>query len=446
MAAALDRPRRAARAAPRDACAHRRSIAGLAGGAAAGQSIRSSSTWFAAPHSYTGDDVVEISAHGSPVLLQRIVELAMHAGARLAEPGEFTLRAYLNGRIDLVQAEAVADLVDAVTPLQARAAMDQLEGTLTAAIGRIDARAVRSGGAARGVARFSRRGIPLRHARRHARGARRRFAGDLDALIRDGRARPRAPRGPARRASSGGRTPASRACSTRSPAPSRAIVTDVPGHDARRADRARRHRRRAGHARRHRGPARRARRDRGRRRRARRQARDVAALTWSSSIDRAHATEDDRRVLDEIARAARRRDQQMRSSTPPGCACLRQALGPRRRTAGPRTPNPGTVRCEVSATTAEGLDALRVAIVGALPNAKSSRDTPAISNVRHLELVERATAAVDAAVGAIDAGATEELDPRRSSAPRVQRSKRSRAGATPRICCVIFSSRFCIGK
>ena len=62
----------------------------------------------------------------------------MAAGARLAEPGEFTLRAFLNGRIDLVQAEAVADLIDAVTPLQARAAFDQLEGTLTERIGEID--------------------------------------------------------------------------------------------------------------------------------------------------------------------------------------------------------------------------------------------------------------------------------------------------------------------
>ena len=96
-------------------------------------------TWFAGPRSFTGEDVVEISAHGSTFLLRRIVELAMSAGARLGEPGEFTLRAHLNGRLDLIQAEAVADLVDAVTPLQARAAMDQLEGTLTSAIGRIDA-------------------------------------------------------------------------------------------------------------------------------------------------------------------------------------------------------------------------------------------------------------------------------------------------------------------
>lgn len=95
-------------------------------------------TSFPAPHSYTGEHVVEISAHGSPIVLRQIVEQAMGSGARLAEPGEFTLRAFLNGRIDLVQAEAVADLIDAVTPLQARAAFDQLEGTLTGRIAEID--------------------------------------------------------------------------------------------------------------------------------------------------------------------------------------------------------------------------------------------------------------------------------------------------------------------
>ena len=96
-------------------------------------------TYFPAPASYTGEDVVEISGHGSPVLLRQIVEAVVSAGARLAEPGEFTLRAFLNGRMDLVQAEAVADLIEAVTPLQARVAFDQLEGTVTAAIGAIDA-------------------------------------------------------------------------------------------------------------------------------------------------------------------------------------------------------------------------------------------------------------------------------------------------------------------
>ncbi len=96
-------------------------------------------TYFPAPHSYTGEDVVEISAHGSPVVLREIVQNAMALGSRLAEPGEFTLRAFLNGRIDLVQAEAVADLIAAVTPLQARAAFDQLEGTLTDRIAEMDA-------------------------------------------------------------------------------------------------------------------------------------------------------------------------------------------------------------------------------------------------------------------------------------------------------------------
>jgi tRNA modification GTPase len=97
-------------------------------------------TFFAAPHSYTGEDVVEISGHGSPVLLRAVLEGAITAGARLAEPGEFTLRAFLNGKRDLVQSEAVADLIDAATPLQARVAFDQLEGTLTGRIGALDAR------------------------------------------------------------------------------------------------------------------------------------------------------------------------------------------------------------------------------------------------------------------------------------------------------------------
>jgi tRNA modification GTPase len=96
-------------------------------------------TFFPAPHSYTGEHVVEISGHGSPVLLQAILKCAIAAGARLAEPGEFTLRAFLNGKRDLIQSEAVADLIDAATPLQARIAFDQLEGTLTERIAVIDA-------------------------------------------------------------------------------------------------------------------------------------------------------------------------------------------------------------------------------------------------------------------------------------------------------------------
>jgi tRNA modification GTPase len=88
-------------------------------------------TFFARPHSYTTDDVIEISAHGSPVVLRHIVELALARGARLAEPGEFTMRAFLNGRMDLSQAEAVRDLVDARTLYQAKVAAQQLGGALS---------------------------------------------------------------------------------------------------------------------------------------------------------------------------------------------------------------------------------------------------------------------------------------------------------------------------
>ena len=97
-------------------------------------------TWFPAPRSYTGEHVVELSTHGSPVILRQVLERAIDAGARLARPGEFTLRAFVNGKMDLIQAEAVADLIDAVTPLQARVAFDQLEGTLTAKIAAVDTR------------------------------------------------------------------------------------------------------------------------------------------------------------------------------------------------------------------------------------------------------------------------------------------------------------------
>lgn len=88
-------------------------------------------TWFAAPRSYTAEDVVEISCHGAPVVLRLCLERALAAGARLAEPGEFTLRAYLNGRIDLPQAEAVRDLIEATTLYQARVAARQSEGSLS---------------------------------------------------------------------------------------------------------------------------------------------------------------------------------------------------------------------------------------------------------------------------------------------------------------------------
>ncbi len=91
-------------------------------------------TFFAAPNSYTGEDVVEIAAHGSPVLLEYLVRQCCAGGARLAEPGEFTQRAFLAGRIDLTQAEAVNDLIGSVTLEQARVAARQMGGSLAKSV------------------------------------------------------------------------------------------------------------------------------------------------------------------------------------------------------------------------------------------------------------------------------------------------------------------------
>lgn len=88
-------------------------------------------TLFSKPHSYTTDDIIEISAHGSPIVLAHVVELVLAGGARLAEPGEFTMRAFLNGRIDLTQAEAIRDLIESQTLYQAKIASQQLGGALS---------------------------------------------------------------------------------------------------------------------------------------------------------------------------------------------------------------------------------------------------------------------------------------------------------------------------
>ena len=88
-------------------------------------------TYFAAPNSYTAEDVVEIAAHGSPVVLEYLVRHALAHGARLARPGEFSERAFLSGRIDLTQAEAVRDLIEAHTILQVRLAAEQMGGALS---------------------------------------------------------------------------------------------------------------------------------------------------------------------------------------------------------------------------------------------------------------------------------------------------------------------------
>jgi tRNA modification GTPase len=86
--------------------------------------------YFRTPNSYTGEDVVEISCHGGILVTRRVLDLLLAAGARMANPGEFTQRAFLNGKIDLTQAEAVMDLIRAQTELALRAANEQLAGHL----------------------------------------------------------------------------------------------------------------------------------------------------------------------------------------------------------------------------------------------------------------------------------------------------------------------------
>lgn len=90
-------------------------------------------TFFPKPHTYTRENLVEISCHGSPVILEEVVRLGIKAGARHANPGEFTLRAYLNGRIDILQAEAVNDLITAASLEQAKISFRQMEGSLSKA-------------------------------------------------------------------------------------------------------------------------------------------------------------------------------------------------------------------------------------------------------------------------------------------------------------------------
>jgi tRNA modification GTPase len=91
--------------------------------------------YFRAPRSYTGEDILELQGHGGPVVMQAVLGAVLDAGARLAEPGEYTRRAFLNERLDLAQAEAVADLIDAASREAARSAMRSLTGEFSEAVG-----------------------------------------------------------------------------------------------------------------------------------------------------------------------------------------------------------------------------------------------------------------------------------------------------------------------
>jgi tRNA modification GTPase len=349
-------------------------------------------TYFAAPRSYTGEDVVEISSHGSPVLLRRVVELATMAGARLAEPGEFTFRAYLNDRIDLVQAEAVADLIEAVTPLQARVAMDQLEGTLSGVIGAIQSSLFDLIARLEASLDFPDEGfhfVTLEETAAALSGIR----ANLERLAADGRAG-RLLRegslvvivGPPNAGKSSlfnALAAADRAIVTPLPGTTRDVLTeriDVNGLPITLVDTA--GLRDAGDAVEAEGV-----------RRAR-QAREVAAMTLFILDGSRPLSQDDRALL------ADTRDPTVvvvnKSDLASGwCDDDWRAAGP------------DPVRA--SAVTGEGLNQLRASIVRTLTGRDDWRDPPAISNARHLARVREALAAVETGEAALAAGGTEEM-------------------------------------
>jgi tRNA modification GTPase len=383
-------------------------------------------TFFPSPHSYTGEDVVEISGHGSPVLLRAIVSAAIGAGARLAEPGEFTLRAFLRERIDLVQAEAVRDLVDAVTPLQARAAYDQLEGTLTERIKAIDERVfdltvrleasldfpdegyhfVESGDASREIA-----GVAAAIDDLLASASRGRLVREgLQAAIVG---RPNAGKSSLFNALAG----AGRAIVTEIPGTTRDLLTevvDVDGIPLTLVDTAG-IREGAEDPVEREGIARAS------------AARDVAHLLIVVLDGSEPLTDDDRAMLGATVRRVR------------VVAASKSDL--------PAAWSPDDLDAGViplSAKTGEGLDALRRALVIAA-GGEPTRDVPAITNIRHADLLERARAALTRAAAAADSRTPEEFVVADLTDVRRLLEEVTGARTADDVLHAIFD-RFCIGK
>ena len=387
-------------------------------------------TSFPGPGSYTGEDVVEICAHGSPWLLEELVALARRAGARIANPGEFTLRAFLHGRVDLVQAEAVADLVDAVTPLQARAAFDQLDGTVTGRIADVDRRLLDLTARLEASLDFPDEGYHFIDATAVARGI-----GDLRERVRtllEGAAAGRLIREGCRVVVLGRPNVGKSSVFNRLLGSSRAIVTPVAGTtrdlvtetidldglavslvdsaglrptgDPVEAEGVSRARRAFGSA--------------------------AACLVV---VDRSEPlAADDRAVLAETAGS-------------PRVVVLNKADLPEAR---PSAPLPGgcdAPRLEVSARTGQGFDRLRGELRRVLVGGAATRETPMVTNLRHIELLERAGSALAASAAAVERGAAEEFvleDLQRARAALEELTGKR----TPDEVLQHIFDRFCIGK
>lgn len=417
---ALDLTGRAERLTPRHATFARTT-------AASGAADQVVLTYFEAPHSYTGEDVVEISAHGSPILLRALVDAAMSAGSRLAEPGEFTFRAYLHGRINLVQAEAVRDLIDAVTPLQARAAFDQLEGTLTDRIREIDTRLFDLTARLEASLDFPEEGY---HFIEHAEAVRELetigamlsellAAASRGRLIREGLhvaiiGRPNAGKSSLFNQLAG----VGRAIVTDLPGTTRDVLAetiDVDGVPMTIVDTAG-VRSEAGDAAEAEGIARAV------------AARETAAMIVLV-LDRSRSlTSDDRALLDST-RTQPRIIVVNKVDVPAAwdaCAIGEEAI-------------------EISAKTGAGLDRLRRALLGATVSREPARDAPALTNLRHAELVDRARAAVERARDAVAVGTPEEFVLADLHEARNRLEEITGARTTDDVLNAIFA-KFCIGK
>jgi tRNA modification GTPase len=381
-------------------------------------------THFPAPHSYTGEDVVEISAHGSPVVLHAIVAAAVAAGARLANPGEFTFRAYLHGRIDLVQAEAVAELIDAVTPLQARVAFDQLEGTLTTRLREIDAALLDLAARLEASLDFPEEGYHFITPAAAAQ-ALTSVAASIDGVLADA-ARGRMLREGVTAAIVGRPNVGKSSLFNRLAGAARAIVTDVPGTTrdllTERIDiggvpftfvDTAGMRREAGDAIEEEGIA-----------RARQAA--AAADVVIVVVDRSRPVADDDRMLMH-APAHERILVASKSDLPPAWDAHEAGALP------------------VSSLTDEGIADLRLRLTGACAGLADARDRPALANVRHTALLERARTSIDRARRSALDGVPEEFVLTDIHEARARFDEITGVRPHDEVLRTIFE-RFCIGK
>jgi tRNA modification GTPase len=380
-------------------------------------------TWFPAPHSYTGEHVVELSVHGSPAILQHVLNSAVQLGARLARPGEFTFRAFVNGKIDLVQAEAVADLVDAVTPLQARVAFDQLEGTLTAQIAALDARLLDLVARLEASLDFPDEGYHFIEPQAIAYAVTS-INDELDELlraskrgrlIRDGATvviagRPNVGKSSLFNALLGH----ARAIVTETPGTTRDLVTeacDIEGVRVTLVDTA-----------------------------GLRETHDRVEVEGVSRAARAREVADLIVVVLDVAEALTNEDARL----------LNESASRARVVVANKADQPAAWRRDeavlVSATMGDGLDGLRRAMIDALGGGEPRRDSPAISNVRHATLLERTRRHLAHAREAVlEAGTPEEFLLADLHAARVSLGEVVGAHTSEDVLQHIFE-RFCIGK